>query len=333
LNLVVTGGLGFIGSNFIKNILIRTDIEKVVNIDNLTTGSNRDNIKAIDPSRYQFVKADILDTEIISRHFETADAVVNFAAETHVDRSIKDPKPFIQSNILGTYNLLEIERKLGKKIRHIQISTDETYGSIVGDAFTEDDQLKPSSPYSATKAAGDLLCNAYHSTYGMDIIVTRCTNNFGPNQFPEKLIPKTIIRALNNKSIPIYGTGKNIRDWIYVLDHCKAIEFLMAQGKSGEIYNISSGNEKTNIEIVETILEILKKPSSLIKYVDDRPGHDTRYSLHSEKLRSLGWRPEHNYDESLMKTIEWYIDNESWWRPITTPEVLGETPWRTGGRH
>ena len=325
--------MGFIGSNFIKNILIRTDIEKVVNIDNLTTGSNRDNIKTIAQSRYQFVKADILDTKTISSHFETADVVVNFAAETHVDRSIKDPRPFIQSNILGTYNLLEIERELGKRIRHIQISTDETYGGIAGDAFTEDDQLKPSNPYSATKAAGDLLCNAYHSTYGMDIIVTRCTNNFGPNQFPEKFIPKTIIRALNNRGIPIYGTGKNIRDWIYVLDHCKAIEFLMAEGKSGEIYNISSGNEKTNIEVVEKILEILKKPSSLIRFVDDRPGHDARYSLNSAKLRSLGWRTEHSYDESLRKTVKWYIENESWWRPTATSDVLGETPWRTGDRH
>jgi dTDP-glucose 4,6-dehydratase len=329
LNLVVTGGLGFIGSHFIKSMM-RTDIEKIVNIDNLSIGSNKDNLKEIDQTKHQLVRADILDTETISSYFETTDVVVNFAAETHVDRSIRNPDPFIQSNILGTYNLLEIERRLGKMIRHIQVSTDETYGNASDYSFTEDDQLRPSNPYSATKAAADLLCKAYHSTYGMDIVITRCTNNFGPNQSPEKLVPKTIIRALNNKAIPIYGTGKNIRDWIYVLDHCEAIQFALEKGVSGEVYNISSSNEKTNLEIVVMILKTLEKPSRLIRFVEDRPGHDIRYSLNSDKLRSLGWMPRHRFEDSLRETVKWYVENEDWWRPIATPEVLGETPWKKG---
>ena len=331
MNLVVTGGLGFIGSNFIKSATQRTDIGKIVNIDNLGMGSNKDNVKEIDLKAYHFVKGDIQDTRTIYRYFETADVVVNFAAETHVDRSIRDPDPFIHSNIIGTYNLLEIERRLGKKIKHIQISTDETYGSTIGDPFKEDDPLKPSNPYSATKAAAEMLCKAYHSTYGMDIIVTRCTNNFGPNQFPEKLVPKTIIRALNNKAIPVYGTGKNIRDWIYVKDHCEAILFVLDRAVPGEVYNISSGNEKTNLEIVEKILQVLGKSSKLIRFVEDRPGHDIKYSLNSNKLRSLGWKPRYLFEDSLRETVEWYAANENWWRPIATPELLAETPWKKGG--
>ena len=331
LNLIVTGGLGFIGSNFIASISTRIDVNKIVIIDKEGTGSNRENIKNVDPTKYQLVKADLLDTNMISRYFEDVDAVINFAAETHVDRSIKNPEQFIQSNILGTFNLLEIERRLGKKIRHIQISTDETYGSTVGDSFTEGDPLNPTNPYSATKAAADLLCQVYHTTYGLDTVVTRCTNNFGPSQFPEKLIPKTIIRALNNKTIPIYGTGKNVRDWIYVQDHCEAIQFVLKKGVPGEVYNISSGNEKTNLEIVTKILEILGKPPSLVRFVEDRPGHDIRYSLNSDKLRSKGWAPSHKFEDSLRETVEWYVTNEDWWRPIATPEILEETPWKKGG--
>jgi dTDP-glucose 4,6-dehydratase len=328
MNVTLTGGSGFIGSNFVKSILARSDIQKIINIDNLSFGTEQNNFKYIDSKKYQFIKADILDTEAIQTFIKNSDVLVNFAAETHVDRSIRNPSPFIRSNIHGTYNLLEIERKTNQNIRHIQISTDEVYGSVIETAFKETDRLRPTNPYAATKAAGDLLCNSYHLTYGMDILVTRCTNNFGPYQFPEKLIPKTIIRALHNTSIPLYGTGRNIRDWIYVLDHCKAIQFLIVNGKPGEIYNISSGNEKTNTEIVSEVLTLLSKPSNLIKFVEDRPSHDIKYYLDSNKLRSLGWKPECNFEDALKETVEWYVANERWWKPKATTEILEDTPWK-----
>jgi len=252
-----------------------------------------------------------------------------FAAETHVDRSIVDPTPFMQSNIIGTFHLLEAERKSNKPKRHIQISTDEIYGEISEGSFNEEYMLKPSNPYSASKASADMLCQAYHRTYGLDIIITRCTNNFGPYQFPEKLIPKTIIRAQKNLPIPIYGTGEAIRDWIYVLDHCEAIDRVLNKGKSGKIYNISSGNEFSTLTIVKKILEALKKPEDLKTYVEDRPGHDFRYSLDSSKIRKeLGWKPKLTFESALGKTIEWYVNNEWWWKPIINDQILHPTPWK-----
>ena len=329
MNLLVTGGLGFIGSNFIQNLLTTTDYN-VTNIDKIGIGANQENLKNhITNPNYRFIKTDITQKASLSQLINETDVVIHFAAETHVDRSINDPTPFLESNIIGTFNLLEAERKLNKPIRHIQISTDETYGDITKGSFKEEDRLKPSNPYSATKAAADMLCHAYHRTYGLDIIVTRCTNNFGPHQFPEKLIPKTIIRAQKNLQIPVYGTGENVRDWIYVLDHCEAIDLILRKGRTGETYNISSGNELSVITIAKKILDILDKPEELITFVEDRPGHDVRYSLDSSKIRrELGWKPRHSFEEVLEKTVEWYMENDWWWRPIINEEILHPTPWK-----
>jgi len=327
MKLLVTGGLGFIGSNFIKQCV---QSHSVINLDRMSIGSNPMSLRELEDNKnYRFVKGDINDVNLVSSFLDEVDAVVNFAAETHVDRSIRDPAPFIESNIHGTYSLLEAERKVGKKVRHIQVSTDEVYGSCVGDPFKETDTLNPSNPYSATKASADLLCRAYHTTYGLDVLITRCTNNYGPNQFPEKLIPKTIIRALHNLPIPVYGTGEAVRDWLYVGDHCNAIMQVLKKGVSGEVYNVSAGNEVSAIGMVKQILGLLEKPESLITYVQDRPGHDMRYSLDSSKLRStLGWKPEHGFGEALGKTVDWYRMNEGWWRPLTSAEVLHPTPWK-----
>ena len=314
MKLLITGGLGLIGSNFIRQTLSNHPDYEIVNLDKIGIGANPESLKDLENRKgYKFVKGDISNFKLVYEVIEEVEAVINFAAETHVDRSIADPNPFIQSNIIGTFNLLEAERKLNKPIRHIQISTDETYGDIIHGSFREDDILSPSNPYSASKASADMLCHAYHRTYGMDVIITRCTNNFGPYQFPEKLISKTVIRALKNLQIPVYGTGENIRDWIYVLDHCEAVELTLRKGESGEIYNISSGSELSVINIVKKILDILDKPEELISFVEDRPGHDFRYSLDSSKIKKeLGWRPRYSFSSALEKTVEWYIENE-WW--------------------
>lgn len=329
MKLLVTGGLGFIGSNFIKSIISHHPDYEIINVDKIGTGANPENLKDLENSKkYRFVKGDISIQKIVDNAVEGVDMVINFAAETHVDRSIIDPHSFIQSNFIGTFNLLEAERKLDNNIRHVQISTDETYGDILQGSFREDDRLQPSNPYSATKAAADMLCHAYHRTYGLDIIITRCTNNFGPYQFPEKLIPKTIIRAQKNLPIPIYGTGESIRDWLYVLDHCEAISLALKKGKPGETYNISSGNEIPTKTIVKKILDILSKPEELMTHVEDRPGHDIRYSLDSSKIRiELGWMPKNKFEYSLKKTVEWYIENDWWWEPLLTEEILQQTPW------
>jgi dTDP-glucose 4,6-dehydratase len=330
MKLLVTGGLGFIGSNFIRQIASNyTDI-RITNIDKMGIGSNPENLKDFESKNdYIFIEGDISKTEKLGNILSNVDAVINFAAETHVDRSIANPEPFIESNILGTYKILESIRKQENPIRHIQISTDEIYGDILEGTFIEEDRLKPSNPYSASKAAGDMLCQAYTRTYDMDILITRCTNNFGPYQYPEKLIPKTIIRALNDLQIPVYGTGENIRDWLYVLDHCEAIDLVLRKGESGEIYNIGSGNELTTISIVSTILDFLDKPRDLITYVEDRPGHDLRYGLNSSKIRKdLKWQPKHSFNSSIQQTIEWYIKNEKWWRPLLSKKVLDVTPWK-----
>ena len=330
MKLLITGGLGLIGSNFIRQTLSNHPNYEIINIDKIGIGANPKSLKDLENRKgYHFIKGDISNFKLVYEVIEEVEAVINFAAETHVDRSIADPNPFIQSNIIGTFNLLEAERKLSKPVRHIQISTDETYGDIIQGSFREEDKLSPSNPYSASKAAADMLCHAYHRTYGMDIIITRCTNNFGPYQFPEKLISKTIIRALKNLQIPVYGTGENIRDWIYVLDHCEAIELTLRKGNTGEIYNISSGSELSVINIVKEILDILKKPEDLISFVEDRPGHDIRYSLDSSKIKNeLGWRPRHNLSSALEKTVEWYKENDWWWKPLITDKILHPTPWK-----
>jgi len=330
--MLVTGGLGFIGSNFCRYIISELPDHEVINVDKVGIGANPANLKDLENQKgYQFIKGDICNPKLMNSLIKEVDAVVNFAAETHVDRSIADPATFIKSNILGTFTLLEAIRKFNQNVKYIQISTDEIYGDILQGSFSEIDTLHPSNPYSATKASADMLCIAYHRTYGLNVNVTRCTNNFGPYQFPEKLMPKTMIRALKNLPIPVYGTGRNIRDWIYVLDHCEAVSLVLSNGKPGEIYNISSGNEIQNIEIVKNILKLLDKPESLITFVEDRPGHDLRYSLDSSKIQSeLGWKPKHTFTSALEKTLKWYVENQSWWKPLATERILHPTPWKTG---
>jgi dTDP-glucose 4,6-dehydratase len=291
-------------------------------------GSNPNNLKDVD-ERYSFVKGDISDYELMSRLVKDVDAVVNFAAESHVDRSISSPYPFLQSNVIGVFVLLEALRKNNPDARFVHVSTDEVYGDILDGSFSEKDTLMPSSPYSASKAAGDMFVLAYARTYSLHAMVTRCTNNYGMYQFPEKLIPKTIIRAAMGMKIPVYGTGMNVRDWIYVLDHCKAVDLVLREGEKGEIYNISSGEEKTNLEVVREILRIMGKDEDLIEFVEDRPGHDIRYSLDSSKIREeLGWKPEYNFKEGIRKTVEWYLENEWWWKSLADERVLHPTPWK-----
>jgi len=328
LKLLVTGGLGFIGSNFIRHMLTKHDSIEIVNLDKLSKGSNPANLQDIQTdNRYKFVKGDIANKKLIDNTIKETDAVINIAAETHVDRSIAEPWPFLNSNTTGALAIFDAARKRKKRVLHV--STDEIYGDILTGSFKENDKLKPSSPYSASKAAADLFALAYRRTYSSDIIIARCTNNFGPYQFPEKLIPKTIIRALLGFTIPLYGKGSNIRDWIYVQDFCQALDLLVDRGKSGEIYNVSAGNELTNLEIVRKILAIMDKSEDMITFVEDRPGHDIRYSLDSSKIRStLGWRPTHDFSETLKTTVNWYVGHEWWWKPLVTEQVLHQTPWK-----
>jgi len=312
--ILVTGGLGFIGSNFILSSLKNNPKISITNIDGSLTGSNQKNLTEIkNLKNYKFVKANINNQKIVNELVSKNDIVVNFAAESHVDRSIFNPKPFINSNINGTYSILESIRKYDKKL--IQISTDEVYGSLMKNSADENFTLNPSSPYSSSKASADLLVKSYHITYGCDVKITRCTNNYGPRQFPEKLIPKVIINAINNKSIPVYGNGKNVRDWLYVDDHCSAIQKVIEKGKIGETYNIAGKNEINNNSIIKLILKLMSKPTSLMKYVKDRPGHDFRYSLDSTKIeKKLGWKPKHNFENGIKETILWYLNNKSYWK-------------------
>ena len=326
--LVVTGGSGFIGSNFIHHIIASRGDVQVTNIDYLGPSSSPSNLKHLRNSpHYTFVKADIADPQTSKKIPRNTDVVINFAAETHVDRSIANPQPFLHSNVLGVSNLLQ---HIGAKVRKfIHISTDEVYGSLLSGSFTEESALNPSSPYSASKAAGDLIARAWHTTHKAPVVILRCTNNFGPYQHPEKLIPKTIIRAQKDKTIPLYGSGSQVRDWIFVKDFCRAIEKALDRGEPGEIYNVSGGNELTNREIVERVLKQLEKPIEKIVSVDDRPGHDFRYSLSSEKARrQLGWQPEDPLDQTLSQTVDWYMKNSSWWKPLATSKVLSEQPWK-----
>lgn len=307
MRLIITGGLGFIGSNFILRILEKYPKFKIVNIDAELTGSNKSNLRGLKNNKnYQFVKGDINNTKILEKYVLACDVIINFAAESHVDRSISAPKPFIHSNVLGVYSILESIRKHNKKL--IQISTDEVFGSLRKGSAAENDSFNPASPYAASKASAEMIVKSYVTTYDLDIIITRCTNNYGPRQFEEKLIPKVISYSLKNKKIPVYGTGKNIRDWIFVKDHCDALLKILFKGKSGESYNISAGNELSNLKVIKKILKLMKKPTSLIKFTRDRLGHDFRYSMDSTKTRkSLNWKPTTSFDEGLEQTIKWYL--------------------------
>lgn len=317
MKLLITGGCGFIGSNFIRYILNTYPHHKIINLDSLTYAGNLESLEDVSNNpNYTFIKGDILDYDLVMELIDSCEGILNFAAETHVDRSIIDPSIFVRANVLGTQILLEASRQ--KNIpRFLQISTDEVYGSVEKGAFTEESPLLPNSPYAASKAGADYLVRAYHKTYRLPVIITRSSNNFGPYQYPEKLIPLFIMKAFADEKLPLYGDGLNVRDWIYVEDNCRAIDLVFHKGKEGEIYNIGGGNEKGNVEIARMILKKLKKPESLISYVEDRPGHDRRYALNSNKImEELGWEPVNDFEDAMKKTIDWYKDNINWCRKV-----------------
>ncbi len=320
---LVTGGAGFIGSNFIHYLFEKYgDDVRVTNLDKLTYAGNLENLKKIEAKpNYKFVAGDICDAAVVDALTADVDIIVNFAAESHVDRSIGKPDDFIKTDIYGAFVLLEAARN-NKVEKFIQISTDEVYGSIDKGSFKETDVLEPSSPYSASKAGADRLAFSYFKTYDLPVLITRCSNNYGPYQYPEKLIPLFVTNALDDLELPIYGDGKNVRDWIYVLDHCDAIDFLIERGADGQVYNIGGGNECMNIEITDLILETLKKPSVLKTFVKDRPGHDRRYSVETEKIKILGWSPKYSFEDAMRFTIQWYQDNRWWWQKLKTGEYL-----------
>ncbi|MDD5429036.1 MAG: dTDP-glucose 4,6-dehydratase [Candidatus Omnitrophica bacterium] len=314
--LLITGGAGFIGSNFIRHILNKYKDCSIINLDKLTYCGNLENLKDIArDKRYKFVEGDIADDKLVKEIIKDRDIVVNFAAETHVDRSIIDPYNFVRTNVTGTHVLLEAAKAKGIE-RFVQVSTDEVYGSIDKGSFRETDPLLPNSPYSASKAGADLLARSYFITFKLPVIITRSSNNFGPYQYPEKVIPLFITNALEDKSLPLYADGMNVRDWLFVLDNCEAIDAVLHKGTAGEVYNIGGGTEITNLELTGAILDILGKDKSLIKFVNDRPGHDKRYSLDITKIRSLGWAPKHDFRSSLELTVNWYKNNEEWWRRL-----------------
>ena len=320
MRLVVTGGAGFIGSNFVRYMLRRYDDLEVVNLDKLTYAGNLENLRDVenDP-RYAFVKGDICDVVVVGEALRGADAVVNFAAETHVDRSISGPQDFIRTDVLGTHTLLEAVRELGVT-RYLQISTDEVYGSTESGSFTEESELDPSSPYSASKAGGDLLVLAYHRTFGSPVLITRSSNNYGPYQYPEKVVPLFITNAIDGEALPVYGDGLNVRDWLYVDDNCAAIDVVLREGAVGEAYNIGGGNEVKNLTLTRQILKHLGKSPELIRFVSDRPGHDRRYSIDCAKVRALGWRPATPFEKGLENTVAWYRDHSEWWRKLKSGE-------------
>jgi len=320
MRLLVTGGAGFIGSHFIRHLLNKYPEYPIINLDKLTYAGNLENLKDVEKNpKYCFVHGDICDVSVVGPLAGEVDVIINFAAETHVDRSLMQPGDFIQTDVNGTHVLLEAAKK-HRHSRYIQISTDEVYGSIENGSFKESDVLSPSSPYAASKAGGDLMVQAYWVTYGVPMIITRCSNNFGPNQYPEKLIPLFITNAMEDQALPLYGDGLNVRDWIYVKDHCEAIDLILHKGKEGEIYNISGGNELTNHEITHLILETLQKPYSLIKPVKDRLGHDRRYAINGNKIAKLGFNPQYHFKEALSETIKWYSENGAWWKKIKSGE-------------
>ncbi|MCQ2009538.1 dTDP-glucose 4,6-dehydratase [Sporolactobacillus sp. STSJ-5] len=326
MKLLVTGGAGFIGSNFIHHMIKFHPEDTIVNYDLLTYAGNLENLKDVeDHPNYHFVRGNICSRELVEYVIDQfdIDTVVNFAAESHVDRSITEPDIFVKSNVLGTQTLLDVAKS--KNIhKYLQISTDEVYGSLGSDGyFTETTPLAPNSPYSASKASADLMVRAYYETFGLNVNITRCSNNYGPYHFPEKLIPLVVTNALEGKELPVYGDGKNIRDWLYVEDHCAAIDLVLHQGKPGEVYNVGGHNEKRNIDIVELIVDTLGKSRDLIKHVSDRLGHDRRYAIDPTKIETeLGWKPQYNFDSGIKETIQWYLDHEDWWRKIKSGEYM-----------
>lgn len=335
MNVLVTGGAGFIGSNFVLYMLKQHPDYRIINLDALTYAGNLENLAAAQANpHYQFVKGDIADRALVEGIFQQGiDIVVNFAAESHVDRSILEPDIFVKTNVMGTQVLLDAAKKFNVK-KFVQVSTDEVYGTL-GETglFTEETPLAPNSPYSASKAGGDLLVRAYHETFGLHVNITRCSNNYGPYQFPEKLIPLMIANALNDKPLPVYGDGLNVRDWLYVEDHCSAIDLVMHEGVNGEVYNVGGNNERTNIQIVKTVLAELGKPESLIAYVKDRPGHDRRYGIDATKItRELGWKPQYHFESGIKKTIQWYLDNQDWWKRIQSGEYQAYFEKQYGAR-
>ncbi len=339
MKILVTGGAGFIGGNFVHYMVNKYPEDQIVNLDLLTYAGNLETLKPVeDKPNYTFVKGDIADRPFIMDLFEKEkfDVVVNFAAESHVDRSITNPGLFVQTNVLGTQVLLDASRAYGVK-RYHQVSTDEVYGDLPLDRpdlfFTEETPIHTSSPYSASKASADLFVLAYYRTFGMPVTVSRCSNNYGPYHFPEKLIPLMISRALADESLPVYGKGENVRDWLHVSDHCAAIDLIIRKGTVGEIYNIGGHNERTNLEVVKTILKALGKPESLIQYVTDRPGHDRRYAIDPTKIETqLGWKPQYTFDTGIEMTIQWYLDNQDWWKHILSGEYSNYFEKMYGGR-
>jgi len=325
MKLLITGGCGFIGSNFIRYILKKYPEYKIMNLDKLTYAGNLENLKDIENNKnYEFVKGDICDERIVNKLAKETEVVVNFAAESHVDRSILSAGSFIKTDVYGTYVLLEAAKKFKHK-KYVQISTDEVYGSIEKGSFTEESPLRPNSPYAASKSAADMLVKSYFVTYKLPVVIVRSSNNFGPYQYPEKITPLFITNALENKPLPLYGDGKNVRDWLYVLDNCRAIDLVLHKGRIGEIYNVASGNERTNLELTKKIIKILKaitqQPNNtitqLVTFVKDRPGHDRRYSLDSTKIKKeLDWSPKYNFEEALKDTVKWYKMNPAWWKKI-----------------
>ncbi|MFE4712007.1 MULTISPECIES: dTDP-glucose 4,6-dehydratase [Paenibacillus] len=335
MKLLVTGGAGFIGSNFVIYMLKQHPEYKIVNVDSLTYAGNLENLKSVEGNpNYSFVKADITDVQAMDALFsQGVDVVVNFAAESHVDRSILEPDVFVKTNVLGTQVLLDAAKKYSVT-KFVQVSTDEVYGTLGATGlFTEETPLTPNSPYSASKAGGDLLVRAYHETFGLPVNITRCSNNYGPYQFPEKLIPLMISRALADQALPVYGDGLNIRDWLYVEDHCSAIDLVIHEGVNGEVYNIGGNNERTNVHIVNTVLQELGKPDSLITYVQDRPGHDRRYGIDPTKITNeLGWKPKHTFETGIKETIQWYLNNREWWTRIQSGEYQKYAELQYGSR-
>ncbi len=338
MNLLVTGGAGFIGANYVRLLLERGG-DRVVNLDLLTYAGNLENLAGCeDRNEYRFVRGDVRDRALLDRLLaeERIEAVVHFAAESHVDRSIDDPREFLDCNILGTQTLLEASRRAGVA-RFLQVSTDEVYGSLGPTGlFTEETPLAPNSPYAASKTAADLVCRAYHHTYGFPVLITRCSNNYGPYQFPEKLIPLMIANALEGRPLPVYGDGRNVRDWLYVRDHCEAVDAVLRRGRPGEVYNVGGNNEMQNIQIVRLLLELLGLDESRITFVKDRPGHDRRYAIDATRIRDeLGWAPRHRFRDGIRDTVDWYLANRAWWEKVRSGAYREyyDRLYGAGGRH
>ena len=324
MKLLITGGAGFIGSNFAHWILAREPGLSVVNLDKLTYAGNPENLRGLDAERHRFLRGDVADPTAVEEALSSCDALVHFAAETHVDRSIQNADDFLRTNIQGTHTLLEAARKAGLK-RFVHISTDEVYGSLEQGEAGEDSPIRPNSPYAASKAGADHLARAYQVTYGLPAVVVRGSNNYGPRQFPEKFLPLLITNALEDEPLPIYGDGNYVREWIFVEDFCEGIATVLKKGEPGQVYNIGSGDRRVNLDVVQAILKKMGKPQSLVRHVTDRLGHDRRYAISSEKLRALGWSPKHSFESGLDETIEWYRDNGAWWRPLKQKAAHAKT--------